>query len=540
MRDEIAEAKAPKPDLKPANENPWYVLMTLDGEQEGDEIDEELQKRNAKLWNMHSQVVPGTSAVERTREHSLTFEAQRHPGVTTRDVEDRFQRQWKLRHGDEAPVPPLPGRYDPVDLGGTDFSKLFSANNMFLCSDLHLKGSRFQKDALFIKCGFEKTVDLSGAEVTGSAHFTDSCFVSDFSAEGLKVGGRLVLNDVAVDGDLYLKQVRVGGTAMLLKMKVTNSAIFDSCRFKGACCFEGSEFANRVSFQDTSFFGDAAFRSVTFGKYASFVFSKFGKNVSFASSIFDTDVDFRNSTFCKNASFVKVQFKGITDFTESKFYTSGTDGMAGIRYTDAIFGKSTSFGGALFPHSYPEFTNTDLYPVTDFTADAALWPSGLTTPAKEARESCGIIRNLLAKKGLTEDQHFFFRREMYFASHHEEPLRRFPYQVYRYLSDYGHSIARPLIGLAIVWAFGFACFWGYLAGCCVPSPSEVTDHPMGAALALSFSNLFPLFGFGRTFLRGVLQDLPTSLAVLSGFQTFISLPLLFFLGLGLRQRFRLR
>ncbi|MVO16055.1 hypothetical protein GO984_09545 [Rhodobacteraceae bacterium CY05] len=129
---------------------------------------------------------------------------------------------------------------------------------------------------------------------------------------------------------------------------------------------------------------------------------------------------------------------------------------------------------------------------------------------------------------------------MYFASRHEEPLRRLPYQVYRYFSDYGHSIARPVIGLTIIWAFGFACFWGYLASCCVPSPTEIIDHPMGTAMALSFSNLFPLFGFGRTFLSEVLNDLPTSLSVLSGVQTIFSLPLLFFLGLGLRQRFRLR
>ncbi len=59
-------------------------------------------------------------------------------------------------------------------------------------------------------------------------------------------------------------------------------------------------------------------------------------------------------------------------------------------------------------------------------------------------------------------------------------------------------------------------------------------------MALSFSNLFPLFGFGRTFLLEELKALPAVLQFFSGFQTVASLPLLFFLGLGLRQRFRLR
>ncbi|SLN47087.1 hypothetical protein ROA7450_02326 [Roseovarius albus] len=38
-------------DLKPANENRWYVLMTLYGEQDGDEIDWALHEKNVAAWN---------------------------------------------------------------------------------------------------------------------------------------------------------------------------------------------------------------------------------------------------------------------------------------------------------------------------------------------------------------------------------------------------------------------------------------------------------------------------------------------------------
>ena len=37
--------------LKPANENPWYVLMTLYGEQVGDEVHQALHARNRRVWN---------------------------------------------------------------------------------------------------------------------------------------------------------------------------------------------------------------------------------------------------------------------------------------------------------------------------------------------------------------------------------------------------------------------------------------------------------------------------------------------------------
>ncbi|SMX33632.1 hypothetical protein [Octadecabacter ascidiaceicola] len=37
--------------LTPANENPWYILMTLYGEQEGARIDKELAEKNRDAWN---------------------------------------------------------------------------------------------------------------------------------------------------------------------------------------------------------------------------------------------------------------------------------------------------------------------------------------------------------------------------------------------------------------------------------------------------------------------------------------------------------
>ncbi|NIZ14287.1 hypothetical protein HCZ87_12945 [Phaeobacter sp. HF9A] len=115
---------------------------------------------------------------------------------------------------------------------------------------------------------------------------------------------------------------------------------------------------------------------------------------------------------------------------------------------------------------------------------------------------------------------------------------RLPYLLFGWLSDYGYSIKRPLLWLAAVWFVGIAAFWMVF---CYPGVAPVlAKSDLGTAAALSFSNLFPLFGFGRVFLYEVLKALPRWAQVLSGLQTVASLPLLFFLGLALRQRFRLR
>ena len=160
---------------------------------------------------------------------------------------------------------------------------------------------------------------------------------------------------------------------------------------------------------------------------------------------------------------------------------------------------------------------------------------------EQARESCAVIRHALAKQGLPEDEHFFFRREMQFARQIGTFSQQLPYHLFGIFSEYGYSIKRPLWWLFGLWAFGFAAFWGYLASCCVPKPLTDVVTPMGTAFGLSLSNLFPVFGFGRRFeLNDILAAMPPALQAYAGFQTVVALPLLFFLGLALRQRFRLR
>ena len=42
---------AEKPALEPANDNPWYCLATLYGEQPEGRLDEGLADKNRKAWN---------------------------------------------------------------------------------------------------------------------------------------------------------------------------------------------------------------------------------------------------------------------------------------------------------------------------------------------------------------------------------------------------------------------------------------------------------------------------------------------------------
>lgn len=545
MRDKTKAPDAPEPELKPANENPWYVLMTLAGEQEGEEIDWELHKKNAKLWNEYSGVVYGTSGVQRAIEHGLVFKTDGQTGVTSRRILDGFPREWSKRHGPDAPIPKMPGRNDPANLSGTDFENLFSVSNMYFPSELNLKGSRFQKDALFSECGFAKTVDLSGAEIAGGADFTGSCFISDVHAENLKIGANLHLDGAAVDGDLNMARVSVGGPAGLEKITVKGDALFDHGRFGQPCDFSGSKFGDRASFSSTVFEGSVKFISSVFSDRCSFSLAKFFEGANYSGSGFSGVATFRAACFSSDADFTTATFYDRVDFGEAVFQGCSknhtVESFSPARFASTDFKGPVDFSYATFVSSYPDFSGAVMPEKTTFSATSKHWPARTNQNSEQAKDCCATIRHILAKQGLPEDEHFFFRREMYFAGQIGSIWQRLPYLLFGLFSDYGYSMARPALWLAGLWAFGFAAFWGYLAGCCVPAPLEVVTRPMGSAMGLSFSNLFPLFGFGRVFFGAeFMASLPPVLKLLAGFQTVASLPLLFFLGLGLRQRFRLR
>ena len=67
-----------------------------------------------------------------------------------------------------------------------------------------------------------------------------------------------------------------------------------------------------------------------------------------------------------------------------------------------------------------------------------------------------------------------------------------------------------------------------------------TSWGAGKAAAYSFATMFKFFGLQGTYLEKETEGLSDAMQVISGAQTVLAFILLFFLGLGLRTRFRLR
>lgn len=461
MRDESEVQDAPASKLKPANENPWYVLMTLYGDD---------HERNRKAWNY----LYGKSEVSGNL------------------WQQELSRRYNARLPNEEPFghpKRLPDRGDVVDLRSVDFEERLNLSGFHVSQHIDVSGATFRRGVDTTGTIFKKSVVAQNVVFQGPAYFDFSIF-----GEGVNFGDSVFCNVASFE------EVDVTGNFEFEHVSVSKTCGFHRCNFRGIAHFDLSSF-----YSDVSFYG---------------------------------------SRFLDRVSFTKVCFLGLVKEA------------CEVNFEGAQFENSTSFRGAIFFDQYPIISGALLHDKTEFTARLRVketeegdptqshgsfyWPIRTKQDFNISRETCATIRHILAKQGLPEDEHFFFRREMYFAGKIGSIWQRLPYLLFGLFSDYGHSIARPTFWLAGIWAFGLVAFWGYLAGCCVPAPLGVVERPMGTAMGLSFSNLFPLFGFGRTFLAAELAGLPAVLKVISGFQTIFSLPLLFFLGLGLRQRFRLR
>jgi hypothetical protein len=102
-----------------------------------------------------------------------------------------------------------------------------------------------------------------------------------------------------------------------------------------------------------------------------------------------------------------------------------------------------------------------------------------------------------------------------------------PIAIYGALSDCGRSYLRPLVALCVVAATGAGAFWYF----------DARDY--GEALGLSAANTLNVFGFRKDFNLAICTPLAW-LKVFSAIQTILGTSLLFLIGLGIRNKFRMK
>jgi hypothetical protein len=248
--------------------------------------------------------------------------------------------------------------------------------------------------------------------------------------------------------------------------------------------------------------GDAGFMKATFSGWTHFTGAKFSRGANFSGAIF-TSTDFLNVTFKGPSEFINSEMKG-----------------------------ETSFARVIFNKEPPRFFGAKLHQGTVWRG--IVWP-----PTPKGKDEAGVFVDAYACLKLEmdrlkkhEDELKFFSLELRsLRILRESKFRRsgIPIALYGIICDFGRSYIRPLIGLFVVAAIGALIFLPFK----ILSPWQ--------SLGLSFANTFNVFGFRKDYFdAATISNLPDLLKVLSAVQTILGTILLFLVGLGIRNRFRMR
>ena len=296
------------------------------------------------------------------------------------------------------------------------------------------------------------------------------------------------------------------GGLIAINANFGSTTIFSNCHFIGRTYFDNTKFENAI-FDQANFQNACAFENVEFA----------GRAV------------FKDSIFTNSANFYCVEFH---DFTSFDLATASSAAVPlSFQYAEFFKRPPRFFGRAL--HEDTDWTGVKL---PDSKAQAAL-PRHLLEEDKRAYEQLRIKCGALGK---VEDEHLFFRKEMELTGRLSPWYTRATYWLYRLVSDYGYSYWRPIAGMGGLWAL-WSLF--YALHFMVRDQLHLCMDRvelLRSIAGLSFANIFAVFGFYRRFPSDLLVDPTVVTVLLTVSETLLGFVFLFFLGLGLRTRFRLR
>lgn len=384
--------------LTPANQNPWYVLMTLYGEQEDGGIDLALHEKNRAAWNAWAG--QGMSEEERAavaKSSKVTVEEMSAWPKLGQEIKVLHEKSWKTRNPDGPDWDGLPVADEGLTCEGVLFKRPLYADSFVFPAMADFASATFGGDAKFTSATFRGLAWFGSATFSGLAEFTSATFntLSWFSS-------------VTFYGEAW----------------------FNSANFKGLAWFAFTTFSGLAKFTSAAFGGETWLNSATFGGITNFATANFGGLTYFYESSFGTPggdqvISLRDCHFAKATNFRDVRFNA--------------------RYPD--------FQGAVL---HPETTFT----AKDSDEGGPFWPLAPADPVA-AKESCSKIRSNLGKQGFPEDEHFFYRKEMRFVGlAAKNPVERIANWLFWKVSDYGYSFVRPIGALAALFAFGLVAYWG--------------------------------------------------------------------------------
>lgn len=302
------------------------------------------------------------------------------------------------------------------------------SNFNFRANPIDFSNFRFEDGAQFCDTVFGSRVNFNGVQFGDSANF-----------EGARFEGGASFRDAHFGQGSKFSKTQFIETADFIGVRFDAGTSFDSAHFFQAAKFHGAQFGNYTSFNDAQFGSFVDFDGALFGDITSFDGVQFSGAVSFAAKLsfprllgHDYEQRKRRSEADGNipGGFQRVSFQRTT-FCDS------------VSFSGRNFAGATFFSGSVF-NVAPNFHSCRLNQNTSFDAKFPLVKGD-----ENASRAYRTLKLAFAQQQAIREEQRFFKLEMQEEAARETGWRRWLYCTYSVISDFGFSISRPLLLLAL-------------------------------------------------------------------------------------------
>ncbi|MEQ1888672.1 MAG: pentapeptide repeat-containing protein [Alphaproteobacteria bacterium] len=350
-------------------------------------------------------------------------------------------------------------------------------------------------------------------------------------------------NRADLQGVAFPHNFNFTGITEPLQVNFTDAAFGDNANFEDATFGDWASF-DRATFGDSAHFG-----RVTFSRVAGFEGAKFGDYAFFNGATVGGNAVFSGATFGNGADFSNVTFQGVSDFSAGERRDAKPDfqyvGFYNTTFTDECtfenrsFVSPADFNDATF-HDLVEFHGCTFHPGMSFHQAKFLKTKGWDDEATEKLErSYRTLKLEMEKLRARNEEADFFALEMECRRQRGTVprLERFAATAYKHLSDYGRSIAKPLLWMAFLLGYSFAYFYHLAQAKSFHAPARVLRFVM-EQITTPFSIWRNEYKFDPWMIE-YLKEQPLLLRAPATLMTLMAITLAALFLLALRRRFKM-
>jgi uncharacterized protein YjbI with pentapeptide repeats len=315
---------------------------------------------------------------------------------------------------------------------------------------LECRSCRLDGDLLGSGVVFDRTLDLSGSQITGAvkmqgARFREPVLLGSPPApDGTRFGGKVDFSLAKFDDFVSFEEA-----------EFSKGADFVYTRFGGEAIFTGGMFAAKASFDRAWFTSGADFRYRLFRARSSFISSEFRGSTDFSTARFLREVDLSLARFDGDGSFYGTEFAGFDSDWSATF--EGVTVGGSVNFGLSSFWNDADFGGMTarkVSFEETQFRHGRSIEMADFSALDVQMSVDTVLRSVQRDERRAILRQIEAsaktRGDLATANNAHYAQEVLASGAYPWPRRSLDFAFYRLVAGYFVRPLRPLTAFVVL------------------------------------------------------------------------------------------